>query len=111
MSVKEIEREIVKDPDLDKKMDPPKRYGVVFRSEGILCQCGINVLCDVFNYGAAEAYGINTRAALMGEPTTVFTGDKDIAFTKAQDAEVEKRMHGDHNPFINMLSFKCEPLA
>lgn len=107
MPVKELEREkdVVVVPK--EKVEPPKQYQAVLRQdEKFICECNIELLCNVFNLSAQHARDHIIHAMVKGQ-SPVLIGTKDLIETKVEKATSEaakgcRALTGVH--------FTCEPL-
>ncbi len=108
MTVREREREIIRETEPEKKVEPPKRYQVVYSQKfTFVCGCNIGLLSEVFNLSSSQARRHIVNAIHNGKET-VFEGSRDVVDTKIDQAT--SKAHGpDSCRMLSEVIFTREP--
>ena len=81
-------RETVVPPEVEKKLQEPQKWQVVYHQPtGIISMCGVCVLMAAFNMKANQAWQHVVNAARSGSEIILAGITKEIALQKANDGE------------------------
>ena len=100
--------EVKKKPD-QVPLEPPPKFNVVLRDlAGSGLRCHVTILMDVFNMNTFSAMRRTAEAKFKGR-SIVGTYSKEVARMKAHQGREALSKHLEHEPFIQLSRFRCEP--